>query len=39
MKDSALFKGEIITKQQKYIDKMLKFSSAETLGQFQPNMA
>ena len=38
MKGHTLFKGEIITKYQKYIDKIYK-SSPEPLGQFQPNLA
>ena len=39
MKGSALYKEEIITKLQKYIDEIKKSSSPEPLGQFQPNLA
>ena len=39
MKGPALFKGEIIREQRKYIDKIKKSSSPEPLGQFQPNLA
>ena len=39
MKDPALFQGEIITKEQKYIDEIKKSSSPEALSQFQPNLA
>ena len=39
MKGPALFQGEIIMKWWKYIDKILKSSSPEPLGQFQPNLA
>ena len=39
MKGRALFQGEIITKQWKYIDEIKKSSSSEPLGQFQPNVA
>ena len=36
---SALFQGEIIRKNRKYIDEIKKSSSPEPLGQFQPNLA
>ena len=38
MKGHAFSQWEIITKQQKDIDEILN-SSAESLGQFQPNLA
>ena len=38
MKDHALFKGEMITKLQKFINEIQK-SSSEPLSQFQPNFA
>ena len=34
-----LFQEKIIMKKQKYLDKFLKSSSSEPLGQFQPNLA
>ena len=34
-----LFQGQIITKELKYIDEILKSSSPEPLGQFQLNLA
>ena len=37
MKGHTLFQEEIITKWQKYIDAILKYS-AKPLGQFQPNL-
>ena len=38
-KVATLVQGKIITKKQKYIAKILKSSSQEPLGQFQPNLA
>ena len=39
MKGPAFFQGEIITKLQKYIEEFKNSSSAEPLGQFEPNLA
>ena len=37
MKGPASFQGEIITKEQKYIDEIKKSSPPEPLVKFQPN--
>ena len=39
MKGPTFFQGEIITKYQKYIDKLYKSSSPEPMGQFQRSLA
>ena len=39
MKGNIGFQGEIVEKQGKYVDNILKNSSPELLGQFQPNFA